>query len=103
MGIRPTRFLSLLIFGALLIPGGVRGQGISQGVAPPSGAKNIKCKDRPIPQLEDITEKAGIRFAHNSSPDARYILESMGAGVLLLDYDRDGWLDIYFTNAPTLE
>jgi len=26
----------------------------------------------------------------------------MGAGVLLLDYDRDGWLDIYFTNAPTI-
>ncbi len=27
----------------------------------------------------------------------------MGAGVLLLDYDRDGWLDIYFTNGPTVE
>jgi enediyne biosynthesis protein E4 len=27
----------------------------------------------------------------------------MSGGVLLLDYDRDGWLDIYFTNAPTLE
>ena len=28
--------------------------------------------------------------------------ESMSGGVLLLDYDRDGWLDIYFTNAPTI-
>jgi hypothetical protein len=27
----------------------------------------------------------------------------MSGGVLLLDYDRDGWLDIYFTNAPTIE
>src|SRR5258708_21535329 len=27
----------------------------------------------------------------------------MSGGVLLLDYDRDGWTDIYFTNAPTLE
>jgi len=27
----------------------------------------------------------------------------MAGGVLLLDYDRDGWLDIYFTNAPTVE
>jgi len=27
----------------------------------------------------------------------------MSGGVLLLDYDRDGWLDIYFTNAPTVE
>ena len=26
----------------------------------------------------------------------------MSGGVLLLDYDRDGWPDIYFTNAPTV-
>jgi enediyne biosynthesis protein E4 len=26
----------------------------------------------------------------------------MSGGVILLDYDRDGWLDIYFTNAPTV-
>jgi len=88
---------------ALLLPLQSFGQGISQGVPPPASAKAIKCKDRLIPQLQDITQKAGIRFSHNSSPDARYIIESMGAGVLLLDYDRDGWLDIYFTNGPTVE
>jgi hypothetical protein len=27
----------------------------------------------------------------------------MSGGVILLDYDRDGWPDIYFTNAPTVE
>src|SRR5258705_13382842 len=27
----------------------------------------------------------------------------MSAGVLLIDYDRDGWLDIYFTNSPTVD
>ncbi len=78
-------------------------QGIAQGSAPPPGVKTIKCKDRPIPQLEDITEKAGIHFVHASAPDNRYIVESMSGGVLLLDYDRDGWLDIYFTNAPSVE
>jgi hypothetical protein len=26
----------------------------------------------------------------------------MSGGVLLIDYDRDGWPDIYFTNAPTV-
>jgi hypothetical protein len=81
----------------------VRGQGIAQGVPPPPGAKTIKCKDRPIPQLVDVTEKAGIHFTHSSAPEARYIVESMSGGVLLLDYDRDGWLDIYFTNAPTVD
>jgi hypothetical protein len=68
--------------------------------APPPNAKSIRCKDRRIPQLEDITPKCGVNFSHSSSPESRYIIESMSGGVLLLDYDRDGWLDIYFTNAP---
>ena len=63
----------------------------------------MKCHGRTIPQLEDITQKTGIRFEHLVAPEQKYILESMSGGVLLLDYDRDGWLDIYFTNAPTLE
>jgi hypothetical protein len=78
-------------------------QGMNQGPPPPATAKITKCKDRSIPQLEDITDKAGIGFKHDFSPEARSILESMAGGVLLLDYDRDGWLDIYFTNAPTVE
>jgi hypothetical protein len=97
------RNLVLLISGALLLPGHVFGQGMATGVAPPSSAKNVKCKDRVIPQLEDVTQKAGIHFTHDSAPEARYIVESMSGGVLLLDYDRDGWLDIYFTNSPTYD
>jgi len=94
---------SVLALGASLIPAGALAQGMATGVAPPSSAKNQKCKDRAIPQLEDVTDKVGIRFSHESSPEARYIVESMSGGVLLLDYDRDGWLDIYFTNSPTVE
>ena len=60
------------------------------------------CKDRPIPQLVDVAGKAGIKFTHVADPDKKYIVESMGGGVLVLDYDRDGWPDIYFTNAPTV-
>jgi len=79
------------------------GAGRGAGAPPPRTAKTIKCKGRTVPQFEDVTEKAGIRFSHTSSPESRYIIESMSGGVLLLDYDRDGWLDIYFTNAPTVE
>jgi len=79
------------------------GQGIAQGPPPPASAKTTKCQNRTIPQLEDVTEKCGIHFSHSSSPESRYIIESMSGGVLLLDYDRDGWLDIYFTNAPTVD
>jgi enediyne biosynthesis protein E4 len=70
---------------------------------PPPGAKSTKCSGRPIPQLEDITKKTGITFTHTSDPSKKYIVESMSGGVILFDYDRDGWLDIYFTNAPTVE
>jgi enediyne biosynthesis protein E4 len=70
---------------------------------PPAGAKSPKCTHRQIPQLEDVTDKAGITFSHTSSRDKRYIVESMSGGVIIIDYDRDGWPDIYFTNAPTVD
>ena len=56
-----------------------------------------------FPRLVDITRSTGIRFDHLSSPEQKYIVESMSGGVALIDYDRDGWLDIYFTNAPSVE
>ncbi|MGA7317546.1 MAG: CRTAC1 family protein [Silvibacterium sp.] len=63
----------------------------------------MKCSGRPIPQLEDVTAKTGITFSHTADPSKKYIVESMSGGVILFDYDRDGWQDIYFTNAPTVE
>jgi enediyne biosynthesis protein E4 len=51
----------------------------------------------------DITDSAGIRFQHAISPEKKYLIESMSGGVLLLDYDQDGWEDIYFTNGPSVE
>jgi hypothetical protein len=55
------------------------------------------------PKLEDITASTGIHFNHLSSPEQKYIVESMSGGVALIDYDRDGYPDIYFTNAQTVE
>ena len=56
-----------------------------------------------VPQLVDITASTGIHFRHLASPDKKYIVESMSGGVALIDYDRDGWPDIYFTNAPDVD
>lgn len=55
------------------------------------------------PELVDITSATGIHFDHLSSPEQKFIVESMSGGVALIDYDRDGWPDIYFTNAQTVE
>jgi hypothetical protein len=77
--------------------------GHPQPPPPPAGAKATKCKGRPVPQLEDVTAKTGITFKHAADPAKKYIVESMSGGVIVFDYDRDGWPDIYFTNAPTVE
>ena len=55
------------------------------------------------PNLVDITASTGIHFEHLSSPEQKFIVESMSGGVALIDYDRDGWPDIYFTNAQSVE
>jgi len=51
----------------------------------------------------DITHAAGIdKFHHRSGThEKRTILETPGSGVALLDYDNDGWLDIYMLNGST--
>ena len=51
----------------------------------------------------DITDSAGVTFRHISAPEKKYIVESIGGGVALFDYDNDGCLDIYFTNALTVD
>jgi enediyne biosynthesis protein E4 len=103
LGRDKLRLIAITLLVDLALPCRMLAQGVAQGGPPPPGLKVIKCHDRPIPQLEDITDKAGIHFSHSSAAENRYIVESMSGGVLLLDYDRDGWLDIYFTNAPTVE
>jgi len=60
--------------------------------------------EQPLPvQFTDITEKAGITFKHVSSPEKKYIVESMSGGVALFDYDNDGYLDIYLVNSLTVD
>ena len=92
----------LALFLPVLLTANLLAQAHAPAPPPPPGAKTRVCEGRKIPQLVDITAKTGITFHHESDPDKKYIVESMGGGVILLDYDRDGWTDIYFTNAPTV-
>ncbi len=69
----------------------------------PQPVKQAPSPNPQIPQLVDITRSTKIQFDHLSSPAKKYIVESMSGGVALIDYDRDGWPDIYFTNAPGID
>lgn len=61
-------------------------------------------KTGPIAFL-DVTEKAGLSKWRNvtGTPEKRMIIEAKGSGVCLIDYDNDGWLDIYLVNGSTLD
>ncbi len=52
----------------------------------------------------DVSAKAGIavRNVNGSATAKRYIVEATGSGVAILDYDRDGWPDIFLVNGQEL-
>ena len=53
------------------------------------------------PLFEEIPpEKSGIAWVHENamSPD-RYLPETMGPGVAFLDYDNDGWMDLFLVKS----
>ena len=53
----------------------------------------------PPARFVDVTAKAGINFLHQAPHTSRkYLIETMGSGVALLDCDNDGLLDIFLVN-----
>jgi hypothetical protein len=90
------------------------GQGAHSGMS--TGVAHAPVKDaqsRPITAggfvegapviFADVTHAAGLdKFRHMSgTPEKTTIIETPGSGVALLDYDNDGWLDIYLVNGST--
>lgn len=55
--------------------------------------------------FKDFTEPAGLAAWKHvmGTPRKKYILETDGSGVALIDYDNDGWLDIYLVNGSTYD
>jgi enediyne biosynthesis protein E4 len=82
-----------------------RGESQDSSVTTPTAA-SAKLKDNvPVPgNFVDVTEKLGIHFKQQASPTSKkYLLETMGSGVALFDYDNDGRLDIFFANGARID
>ena len=104
------------------VPQSAPQEGTSQKASPPGGIAagapqkaEYDSEHRPITAggflksgpviFLDTAEKAGLTSWHHTAgtPEKRFILEAKGAGVALLDYDNDGWLDIYLVNGSTYD
>ena len=72
-------------------------------------ANDLSRSDKSLPAspslvFEDVAAEAGLDFQHFSgSPEKQYILESMSGGVAWIDFDRDGWMDLYLVNGGRWE
>jgi hypothetical protein len=55
--------------------------------------------------FQDIARQAGLTTWKHvmGTPEKQFILETNGSGVAILDYDNDGWLDIYLVNGSTYD
>jgi hypothetical protein len=57
------------------------------------------------PLFTSVVAASGIGFVHDNGFDGRRyrVVETVNGGVALIDHDGDGWLDIYFTSARTID
>ncbi len=84
---------------ALLIVAALVGSLCAQQPYPPT-------PDHPTPAwFEDVAAHAGLtlRNTNGSIEKKRYIIEATGSGVAILDYDNDGFEDIFLVNGASLD
>ena len=56
-----------------------------------------------VPALFEVSDPRGLLFQHQNSPTPqKYLIETMGGGVALLDYNNDGLLDVFLVNSGRL-
>lgn len=80
----------------LFIPLILGGAGLFTALTAPANSADVTTGVKFV----DVTSAAGITFRHDNaaSPD-KYLIETMGSGAAWLDYDNDGYLDLYLVNS----
>jgi enediyne biosynthesis protein E4 len=95
-----TELLTCLVWSSSLvtwIPVRLTAQEIQKNAAAPSSGATLGL-------FVDITQKSGVKFSYQASHTSKkYLIETMGPGVALFDYDNDGRLDIFLVNGAPLD
>lgn len=112
---RVIRFASLLLF-ILFVTVYASAQQPSPAPSPARTGRSYSTPDLPKtppppgPQARspvtftNVTAQSGVNFVQASSKtSAKYLLETMGGGVAIFDYDNDGRMDLFFTNGAALK
>jgi hypothetical protein len=92
------------LFSLLAAAAGMRAQGVISRVAKP--LQRGKPSGLPFnAKLVDVAKQAGLLepCTYGGRAAKQYLLETIGCGVAFIDYDNDGWLDIFLLNGTTLE
>jgi enediyne biosynthesis protein E4 len=60
---------------------------------------------KPVANFVDVAEKAGLKMTtvFGGKTEKKYIIETTGTGVAVIDYDNDGYPDIFIVNGTTLD
>jgi hypothetical protein len=82
------------------LAGAVTERAVSPAVANGEPSDTVRADD----WFEDVTERTGIQFSYRNGREGGryYILETLGGGVALFDFDRDGGLDVFCTGGGTI-
>jgi hypothetical protein len=73
--------------------------GVGLGASRLLGAQGVAPAAAPL-FIEQLPSSSGIEWKHeNAMSPNRYLPETMGPGCAFLDFDNDGWMDIYMVNS----
>jgi enediyne biosynthesis protein E4 len=93
---RPNSKFGTIIFILIFTFSGIPLGG--QNKSPVAGISNEN------PKFVEISRQAGVDFrTETSATSQKYLLETMGGGVAIFDYDRDGRMDLFFVNGARLD
>ena len=79
-------------------------QGVATRNAPAEKRTAFSGKPWPV-TFTDVSAAAGLKspIIAGGERSKRYIIEANGSGVAFVDYDRDGWLDIFLVNGSRFD